>query len=52
MWIEGHIDELLATLERLWAEASCGPMAREFLDRMAWLPELLKNLDQPVPLDA
>jgi len=26
-------------------------MAREFLDRMRWLPELLKALAQPVPLD-
>jgi len=28
------------------------PVAKEFLDRMAWLPELLKALDKPALLDA
>ena len=37
-----------ATLERLYAAAAetDTPGAAEFLDRMAWLPELLAELDQ------
>jgi hypothetical protein len=46
-WIEGHVDEMLATIERLYGEAICGPMAHAFLNRMAWLPPLLAELDQP-----
>jgi hypothetical protein len=33
-WIEGHIDEMLATIERLWGEAMCGPIACAYLERM------------------
>jgi hypothetical protein len=51
-WIAGHVFEILAACERLYGEALCEPMAMEFLDRMAWLPELLKSLDKPMPLDA
>ena len=52
-WIEGHVDEMLAIIEQLYAEAACGPMACAFLDRMRWLPPLLPELDTPaVPLDA
>ena len=29
----------------------CLPVAREFLNRMAWQPKLLESLDQPAPLD-
>jgi hypothetical protein len=51
-WIEAHIDSMLAVIERLYSEAICGPKARVFLDRLAWLPPLLAKLDQPaVPLD-
>jgi hypothetical protein len=46
-------EELLATIERLYGEAIRGPMAREFLDRMRWLPKLLAELDQGrMPFDA
>jgi hypothetical protein len=51
-WIEGHVFEILATIERLYGEALCLPVAREFLDRMAWLPPLLATLDSPVRADA
>ena len=47
-WVEGHVDEILATVERLYQQATCGPVAQEFLDRMAWLPPLLKGLDRPL----
>ena len=33
-WIEGHIEEMLATIERLWGEAMCGPIACAYLERM------------------
>jgi hypothetical protein len=47
-WIATHTDEILATLERLYAMATDDqPGAAEFLDRMAWLPALLAELDQP-----
>jgi hypothetical protein len=50
-WIEAHIDDMLAVIERLYDEAICGPKARAFLDRMAWLPPLLAELDTPARLD-
>jgi hypothetical protein len=50
-WISTSVDEILATLERLYQHALCVPPARQFLDRMCWLPPLLHRLDQPVPLD-
>ena len=48
-WIATHTDEILATLERLYAAATDDqPGAAEFLDRMAWLPALLAELDRPL----
>src|SRR5690242_19642162 len=46
-WIRANVDGMLATLERLYAAALDGdhPGADEFLDRMAWLPELLQMPD-------
>ena|SRR5215475_12233152 len=49
-WIAGHVDEILAVCERLFGEA-LRVEAQEFLDRTAWLPELLESLDEPVPHD-
>jgi hypothetical protein len=41
---------MLAVLERLYAVALEGNAgAGEFTQRMAWLPELLRTFDQPVP---
>jgi hypothetical protein len=37
---------VLAVCERLYTNALCPPVAREFLDRMAWLPALLRDLDK------
>jgi hypothetical protein len=52
-WIAANVDEVLATLERLYAMAADDqrPGVGEFLDRMAWLPALLQRLDPPVPRD-
>jgi hypothetical protein len=50
-WIATSVDEILATLERLYQHALCVPPARQFLDRMRWLPPLSQRLDQEVPLD-
>jgi hypothetical protein len=51
-WIAANVDSILATIERLYAMATDEqPGAAEFLDRMAWLPELLADLDQ-AKLDA
>src|SRR5262245_59082438 len=52
-WIGANVDEVLATIERLYATAADDkrPGAGEFLDRMAWLPALLQRLDRPVPRD-
>ena len=52
-WIAPNVDEVLVTIERLYAMAADDqrPGAGEFLDRMAWLPALLQRLDQPVPRD-
>jgi hypothetical protein len=44
-WIAGHVYEILAVVERLYGNALCLPVAQEFLDRMAWLPELLADID-------
>jgi len=46
-WIAANVDEVLASIERLYARAAEDerPGAGEFLDRMAWLPPLLANLD-------
>ena len=43
-WIAAHVDELLATIERLFQHTNCGPVAHEFIDRMAWLPPLLRDV--------
>jgi hypothetical protein len=45
-WIDGHVDVILATIERLYAVVVTGehPGAQEFLDRMAWLPVLLNEV--------
>src|SRR5262245_5094389 len=54
-WIAANVDDVLATIERLYASAADDerPGAGEFLDRMAWLPLLLANLDAGVaPGDA
>ena len=52
-WIAANVDEVLATIERLYAKADDDerPGVGEFLGRMAWLPALLQRLDQPVPRD-
>ena len=52
-WIAANVDEVLATIERLYAMADDDkrPGAGEFLGRMAWLPALLQRLEQPVPRD-
>jgi hypothetical protein len=52
-WIAANVDEVLATIERLYATAADDerPSVGEFLRRMAWLPALLERLDQPAPLD-
>jgi hypothetical protein len=52
-WIAANVDEVLATIERLYAMAADDerPGVGEFLDRMAWLPALLERLDPPAPLD-
>ena len=45
-WIATHTDEILATIERLYAVAiEDHPGSDEFLDRMAWLPALIRDLD-------
>jgi len=46
-WIAANVDEVLATIERLYAMAAADerPSVGGFLDRMAWLPPLLANLD-------
>ena len=48
-WIAAHTDEIMAVVERLYAVAadSDNPGAGEFLDRLAWLPPLLADLDRP-----
>ena len=48
-WIGAHVDEMLATIERLYQHAICGPVAREFIDRMSWLPDLLRDVVGPQP---
>jgi hypothetical protein len=52
-WIAANVDEVLATIERLYAMAADDERAGsgEFLGRMAWLPALLQRLGQPVPRD-
>jgi hypothetical protein len=48
-WIGKPIDEIFAVIERLYAQAAAYPTvgALEFLDRLAWLPPLLRDLDRP-----
>ena len=44
-WIATHTDEILATIERLYAVAiEDHPGSAEFLDRMAWLPALVDEI--------
>ena len=52
-WIAANVDEVLATIEQLYAKADDDerPGVGEFLDSMAWLPALLERLDRPAPLD-
>ena len=52
-WIAANVDEMLATMERLYAVAaeSDQPGAIEFLDRMRWLPPLLADLDRATSLE-
>jgi hypothetical protein len=52
-WIAANVDEVLATIERLYEMAADDerPGVGEFLGRMAWLPALLERLDRPAPLD-
>ena len=52
-WIAANVDEILATIERLYAHAGEveGAGVIEFLDRMSWLPPLLAELDQGQLLD-
>src|SRR5215468_2522076 len=46
-WIAANVDEVLATIERLYATAADDerPGVGEFLERLGWLPPLLANLD-------
>src|SRR5215813_1933287 len=46
-WIAANVDEVLATIERLYATAADDkrPGSGEFLERLTWLPPLLANLD-------
>ena len=46
-WIAANVDEVLATIERLYATAADDerPGSGEFLGRMAWLPALLQRLE-------
>lgn len=48
-WLAANVDSVLAVVERLYAVAadSDNPGAGEFLDRLAWLPPLLVDLDRP-----
>ena len=50
-WFVQHVDEVLAVMERLYSHATSSPVPTAFLDRMAWLPELVQRLDQPVSRD-
>jgi hypothetical protein len=51
-WIATHTDEILATIERLYAMATDDqPGADEFLDRLSWLPPLLVEIDRSTALD-
>jgi hypothetical protein len=44
-WIEGHVDEMLAVIERLFAAATDDqPGAPKFLNRMSWLPALVDEI--------
>ena len=44
-WFRANVDEVLATIERLYAMATDDqPGAAEFLDRMAWLPALVDEI--------
>src|SRR5215468_9581138 len=46
-WVAANVDEVLATIERLYATAADDkrPGSGEFLGRMAWLPALLQRLE-------
>ena len=46
-WIAANVDDVLATIERLYATAADDerPGAGEFLSRMAWLPALIEEID-------
>ena len=48
-WLAANVDSVLAVVERLFAVAadSDNPGAGEFLDRLAWLPPLLADLNRP-----
>ena len=52
-WIAANVDEVLATIERLYARAADDerPGVGGFVARMAWLPALLERLDRPARLD-
>jgi hypothetical protein len=44
-WIAANVDEVLATVERLYETATDDqPGAAEFLKRMAWLPALVDEI--------
>src|SRR4051812_24462347 len=54
-WIAAHTDVVLATIERLYAVAVDGnhPGSDEFLERLMWLPELIRRLEaNTAPFDA
>ena len=46
-WIAANVDEVLATIERLYAKAADDerPGVGEFLGRMTWLPALIAEID-------
>jgi hypothetical protein len=47
-WSVANVDAILATLDQLYAVAAKDhPDAGEFLDRLAWLPPLLADLERP-----
>jgi hypothetical protein len=48
-WIRAHVDEILATVERLYGFTLSGGDPNEtieFFHRMAWLPSLLREIEQ------
>ena len=51
-WIAGHVFEILAVCERLYGEATCLPLAHEFLQPRGVAARTDEGLDKPALLDA